>query len=166
MKKKNILLFVFSILIGFVAQAQKDSMIVEEKRDARYFQNTGIVVKNVFGQAHISPTATPGTQSVFIQFSHSHHLGIADDEFTEQWFFMIPAGAKKSFLITEADLEKQQVVYCKLCYCLNAGCHKASGKWEISGKKKCKKWEIRIKYGEDINYSFSVKPDSIENFPK
>src|SRR5690606_21620292 len=166
MKRVVSLLIVVACMSFASAWAQVDTMMAEPIIKANYYNNTELELANVFGFAHVTPKVKKNSTSFYIQYSHAHHKGIADDERTELWYFMIPAKPKKSFSITGDQIKANKVVYCKLCYCIDAGCKPAQADWVISGKKKGKKWNIKITSPENTNYTFTATPDSFENFPK
>lgn len=165
--KKLIVSLIAFLLVGLNQFfGQVDTNIVDKKIQANYYANTAIELSNVVGFAYVTPKKKDGSTSFYIQYNHAHHLGIMDDEKTEIWYFMIPEGSKKRFEITGEQISKNNVVYCELCYCIQAGCKPAQSDWIISGKKKCKKWLIQIKRGDTVSHEFTATPEEFEKFPK
>ncbi|MBL0911698.1 MAG: hypothetical protein IBJ09_04940 [Bacteroidia bacterium] len=169
---RYILLLILSLPAATLMQAQltpmPDSLIEKEAIKALYFEDTKLSSSNTFGFSYINHAKNEGSVSFFIEYRHSHNKAIMDDEFIEQWYFMMPAGTKKSFEINcgvPNSLKTNVVTYCKLCYCVDAGCHPADGDWGIKGRKKGKKWRIEISHGSKI-YNFSAVREKFENFPK
>lgn len=166
---RYILLLILSLPAATLIQAQltpmPDSLIEKEAIKALYFEDTKLSTSNTFGFSYINHAKNEGSVSFFIEYRHSHNKAIMDDEFIEQWYFMMPAGSKKNFEITGAALKANEVNYCKLCYCVDAGCHPAASDWIIRGRKKGKKWRIEISRGEKT-YNFSAIREKFENFPK
>lgn len=166
MKKMIGFFSILCLLLITNSYAQIDTLRVAPIEKVEYYPNTSISLKDVYGHAYITPAQQKGITTFYVQYTHGHNKAIMDDEFTELWYFMIPATAKKSFILTGDNLALSNAVYCKLCYCMDAGCKPAAKDWVISGKKKCKKWIITLKKGEDINYTFTAKPEVFEKFPK
>lgn len=164
------MLLLLLLLPALYTQAQltpmPDSLIAKAEIKALYFENTRLSTSNTFGFSYIVHTQSAGAVSFFIEYRHSHNKAIMDDEFIEQWYFMMPAGTRKKFELSGAEaLKANEANYCKLCYCVDAGCHPAADDWIISGRKKGKKWQINIRRGEKT-YTFTAIREKFENFPK
>jgi len=166
---RYILFMLLSVTAGIKAQAQltpmPDSLIEKEAVKALYFEDTKLSASNTFGFSYINHTQNEGSVSFFIEYRHAHNKAIMDDEFIEQWYFMMPAGTKKSFEIVCGSLETNVVTYCKLCYCVDAGCHPADGDWGIKGRRKGKKMAYRDQSRLKKLY-FHCHPRKIREFSK
>jgi hypothetical protein len=125
---------IFIFFLGFAA-----SFVRAQEGTTTYTWYPASALKITSHMGRISASVEKGDSIVFVyEFRKKDDPAIADDEYTLQVLFAIPAN-KKSFKYAAKEIP---VVLLKGCFCTDGGYHYITSGF-VSGKKKCGSWTVK-----------------------
>lgn len=154
---RNTLVILF-VALAFGANAQ----ITPAKKTFYYEKNAHMQLKE--DQAPlVGVDIVPGDKLVFFyEWQSAKNPQIADADRTDKLYFEISAKEAKSFQASGEALGKLSAVRCRLCFCVNGGCRRATEGVLTIKKVGCGKYAVTFKDSEDadkllVNETFSLK---------
>ncbi len=143
---KNIVL---ALLIGWLLFSCDDG-VTSSTVSASYFQNASLLADY--------PFVKTGDSLVFLrEYVAEDREEVADDEYSERFYFTIPNGLK-SFDLKGDELDQLKIEFIQYCFCMNVeGLEIISG--QITGQLNGDIWDVSANI--DLAFYYRVSEDSL-----